>query len=156
MGDKDVGFVGLGIMGKPMARNLIKAGYSLTVYDIMATSVEELATDGAGTASSAKEVAQRTPVVITMVPDSADSEAAILGPDGVLEGASQGSTVIDMSSIAPTPSVARNALRSTSMAPSSFRSGSGTQRYMPVALASFHRPRGTVNGRSRARPECPG
>ena len=91
-------------MGKPMARNLIKAGYSLTVYDIMATSVEELATDGAGTASSAKEVAQRTPVVITMVPDSADSEAAILGPDGVLEGASQGSTVIDMSSIAPASS----------------------------------------------------
>ena len=104
MGDKDVGFVGLGIMGKPMARNLIKAGYSLTVYDIVATSVEELATDGAGAASSAKEVAQRTPVVITMVPDSADSEAAILGPDGVLEGASQGSTVIDMSSIAPASS----------------------------------------------------
>ena len=104
MGDKDVGFVGLGIMGKPMARNLIKAGYSLTVYDIVATSVEELATDGAGAASSAKEVAQRTPVVITMVPDSADSEAAILGPGGVLEGASQGSTVIDMSSIAPASS----------------------------------------------------
>ena len=104
MGDKDVGFVGLGIMGKPMARNLIKAGYSLTIYDIVATSVEELATDGAGAASSAKEVAQRTPVVITMVPDSADSEAAILGPDGVLEGASQGSTVIDMSSIAPASS----------------------------------------------------
>ena len=101
MTDKDVGFVGLGIMGKPMARNLIKAGYSLTVYDIVATSVEELATDGAKAASSAKEVAQQVPLVITMVPDSADSEAAILGPNGVLEGASEGSTVIDMSSIAP-------------------------------------------------------
>ena len=101
MGDKDVGFVGLGIMGRPMARNLIKAGYSLTVYDIVATSVEELATDGAKPASSAREVAEQVPVVITMVPDSADSEAAVLGPGGVLEGSSPGDTVVDMSSIAP-------------------------------------------------------
>ena len=104
MGDKDIGFVGLGIMGRPMARNLIDAGYSVTVYDIVATSVEELATDGASPASSAREVAEKTPVIITMVPDSADSEAAILGPDGVLEGASAGDTVIDMSSIAPATS----------------------------------------------------
>jgi 2-hydroxy-3-oxopropionate reductase len=97
----EVGFVGLGIMGKPMARNLIKAGYSLTVYDIVATSVEELATDGARPASSAKEVAQQAPVTVTMVPDSADSEAAIMGPNGVLEGASRDSTIVDMSSIAP-------------------------------------------------------
>jgi len=101
MAEKDIGFVGLGIMGRPMARNLLKAGYSLTVYDVVATSLEELATDGAKPASSSKEVAQQAPVVITMVPDSADSEAAILGPNGVLEGASRGSTVIDMSSIAP-------------------------------------------------------
>lgn len=101
MDNKDVGFVGLGIMGRPMARNLIKAGYSLTVYDVVGTSVEELVTDGAQAAGSAREVAERTPVVITMVPDSADSEAAILGEGGVLEGASDGSTVIDMSSIAP-------------------------------------------------------
>ena len=99
--EKDIGFIGLGIMGKPMARNLIKAGYSLTVYDVVGTSVEALATDGARVASSSKEVAQQVPVVITMVPDSADSEAAILGPNGVLEGASRGSTIIDMSSIAP-------------------------------------------------------
>ena len=97
----DIGFVGLGIMGKPMVRNLMKAGYSLTVYDIYGPSIEEVATDGATAASSAREVAQKTPVVITMVPDSADSEAAILGPNGVLEGASRGSVVIDMSSIAP-------------------------------------------------------
>jgi len=97
----DIGFVGLGIMGKPMVRNLMKAGYSITVYDIVGSSIEEVATDGARAASSAKEVAQKTPVVITMVPDSADSEAAILGPNGVLEGASRGSVVIDMSSIAP-------------------------------------------------------
>ena len=101
MDDKEVGFIGLGIMGKPMARNLMKAGYALTVYDVVATSVEELATDGARPASSCKEVAQKAALVITMVPDSADSEAAILGPNGVLEGSSPGSTVIDMSSITP-------------------------------------------------------
>ena len=101
MGDKDVGFVGLGIMGKPMARNLMKAGYAVTAYDVVATSLEEVATDGARPASSAREVAEQTSVIITMVPDSADSEAAIMGPGGVLEGSSPGKTVIDMSSIAP-------------------------------------------------------
>jgi 2-hydroxy-3-oxopropionate reductase len=100
----EIGFIGLGIMGKPMARNLMKAGYSLTVYDIVGTAVEEIVTDGAKPASSAKEVAQKAPIVITMVPDSADSEAAILGPGGVLEGARRGSVVIDMSSIAPATS----------------------------------------------------
>lgn len=99
-----IGFVGLGIMGRPMVRNLMKAGYSVTVYDIVGSSIEEAVTDGASPASSAKEVAEMTPVVITMVPDSANSEAAILGPNGVLEGASRGSAVIDMSSIAPATS----------------------------------------------------
>lgn len=97
----EIGLVGLGIMGKPMARNIMKAGYSLIVYDIVGAAVEEIVTDGASAASSAKEVAKSAPVVITMVPDSADSEAAILGPNGVLEGANTGSVVIDMSSIAP-------------------------------------------------------
>ena len=101
MAQGEVGFVGLGIMGRPMVRNLMKAGYSLTVYDIVATSMEEMATDGAKPASSAKEVAEKTSVIITMVTDSADSEAAILGPNGVLEGASKGAVIIDMSSIAP-------------------------------------------------------
>ena len=101
MAGQEIGLIGLGIMGKPMARNLMKAGHSLTVYDVVGSSVEEIATDGASPASSSKEVAQKCPLVITMVPDSADSEAAILGPNGVLEGASRGSTVIDMSSIAP-------------------------------------------------------
>ena len=100
----EVGFVGLGIMGRPMARNLLEAGYSVTVYDIVATSMEEVVTDGGRSASSAKDVAEQAPVVITMVPDSADSEAAILGSGGVLEGASRGSVVIDMSSIAPATS----------------------------------------------------
>ncbi len=101
MAGQHIGFVGLGIMGRPMARNLMKAGHSLTVYDVVGSAVEEIATEGAAAASSSSEVAEACPVVITMVPDSADSEAAILGPDGVLEGAAPGTTVIDMSSIAP-------------------------------------------------------
>lgn len=101
MAGQHIGLVGLGIMGKPMARNLMKAGHSLTVYDVVGSAVEEIATEGAAAASSSSEVARACPVVITMVPDSADSEAAILGPGGVLEGADAGSTVIDMSSIAP-------------------------------------------------------
>ena len=101
---EQIGFIGLGIMGKPMARNLMKAGYEITVYDIVGEAVEELATDGAKTASSCGEVAAVTDTIITMLPDSADSESVILGPGGVLEGARSGSIVIDMSSIAPSVS----------------------------------------------------
>ena len=101
MGDKSVGFVGLGIMGKPMARNLMAAGYSLTVYDVVGSAMEELVTEGAAGASSAREAAEASAVTITMVPDSPQSEAAILGPDGVLEGTPKGNGIIDMSSIAP-------------------------------------------------------
>ena len=101
MSDKNVGFVGLGIMGRPMAKNLIRAGYSLTVYDVVGTAIEEVVNEGAVAVSSAAEVAEASSVTITMVPDSADSEAAILGPGGVLEGTARGSAVIDMSSIAP-------------------------------------------------------
>ena len=101
---EQIGFVGLGIMGKPMARNLMNAGYELTVYDIVGEAVEELATEGARAASSSSEVAANTSKIITMLPDSADSERAILGPGGVLEGAKAGSVVIDMSSIAPSMS----------------------------------------------------
>ena len=96
-----IGFVGLGIMGKPMARNLLKAGYELTVYDIVGEAVEEVVGDGAAAASSSSEVAAATDKIITMLPDSADSEKVILGPGGVLEGAANGKTIIDMSSIAP-------------------------------------------------------
>ena len=96
-----IGFIGLGIMGKPMAKNLLKAGYPLTVYSRQPETREELARDGANKASSSKEVAERTETIITMLPDSEDSERAILGEKGVLEGAREGSTIIDMSSIAP-------------------------------------------------------
>jgi len=98
---RKIGFVGLGIMGKPMARNLLKAGYELTVYDIVGEAVEEVVGDGAVPASSSREVAAATDRIITMLPDSADSEKVILGADGVLEGAAAGKTIIDMSSIAP-------------------------------------------------------
>ncbi len=100
----DIGFIGLGIMGRPMVRNLMNAGNNVTVYDIVGTAVEEMVTEGATPASSSSEVAAGNPLIITMVPDSADSEAAILGPNGVLEGAASGSVVIDMSSIAPASS----------------------------------------------------
>ncbi len=99
-----IGFVGLGIMGKPMARNLMAAGYELTVYDIVGEPVEELATEGASASSSPREATVNNVRTITMLPDSADSERAILGPDGVLEGAAPGSVIIDMSSIAPSMS----------------------------------------------------
>ena len=98
---ENIGFIGLGIMGKPMAKNLLKANYSLTVFDVVGEPVEELVSDGAGGAGSNREVAAISDKIITMLPDSADSEKAILGPDGVLEGARPGSIVIDMSSIAP-------------------------------------------------------
>ena len=104
MASGNIGFVGLGIMGKPMVRNLMKEGYNVTIFDIVGEAVEEMVGEGATPASSAMEVASKNPVVITMVPDSPQSEAAILGPGGVLEGASAGSTVIDMSSIAPASS----------------------------------------------------
>lgn len=96
-----VGFVGLGIMGKPMVKNLLKAGYAVIAYDINPTAVAEVATAGATAAASAKEVALQTEVIITMLPNSPHVKAAILGPNGVAEGVRKGSIVIDMSSIAP-------------------------------------------------------
>jgi 2-hydroxy-3-oxopropionate reductase len=101
---EQIGFVGLGIMGRPMVRNLMKAGYSVTVYDIVSDAVEELASEGATPATSSDEVASKTDTIITMLPDSADSERAILGEGGVLAGAKKGSIIIDMSSIAPSMS----------------------------------------------------
>lgn len=99
-----IGFIGLGIMGKPMAKNLMKAGYSLVVYDMRPEAMEPLVADGAEAARSGKEVAARSDVVITMLPNSPDVKAAILGDNGVAEGARPGTLVIDMSSIDPTVS----------------------------------------------------
>ena len=88
-------------MGKPMARNLLKAGHSLTVYDIVAGPVAELVAAGAGGARSCREASASAEVIVTMLPDGPEVEAAILGANGVLEGAPQGSVVVDMSSISP-------------------------------------------------------
>jgi len=98
---KTIGFVGLGIMGKPMARNLLKAGHKLVVYDLSAAAVEELAAAGAARGASAKDVAARSEIVVTMLPDGPDVEKAILGSGGVLEGARKGALIIDMSSVSP-------------------------------------------------------
>ncbi|MGA2658635.1 MAG: 2-hydroxy-3-oxopropionate reductase [Verrucomicrobiota bacterium] len=96
-----IGFIGLGIMGKPMSRNLLKAGYPLVVHDLNRLAVEELVAAGAEAASSAKEVARKSRLIITMLPNSPEVREVLSGPDGVLEGAAHGSTVIDMSSISP-------------------------------------------------------
>ncbi|OHB75855.1 MAG: 2-hydroxy-3-oxopropionate reductase [Planctomycetes bacterium RBG_16_55_9] len=98
---KKIGFIGLGIMGKPMAMNLLKAGYSLTVYDIVPEKVEDVVAAGAEAAGLSKEVAAKSEIVITMLPNSPDVKAAVLGPNGVLEGAKAGTILVDMSSIAP-------------------------------------------------------
>ena len=96
-----IGFIGLGIMGKPMSKNLLKAGYSLVVRDNNATSEAELVELGATVAKSAKEVAQQVDVVITMVPNSPQVKEVCLGENGIIDGAKPGLIVIDMSSIAP-------------------------------------------------------
>ena len=101
MKDINIGFIGLGIMGKPMAKNLLKAGHQVSVYDNKQTVIDELIKSGASGSSSAKELGSNTDVVITMVQDSANSEAAIISDNGVLQGLKEGTTVIDMSSISP-------------------------------------------------------
>jgi len=96
-----LGFIGLGKMGRPMARNLLRAGFALTVHNRSRAPVEALAREGAAPASSSKEVAEKSDVIITMLPDTPDVEAVILGPGGVIEGARPGSVVMDMSTILP-------------------------------------------------------
>src|SRR5437762_5992833 len=91
-------------MGRPMARNLLKAGHQVTVYDIMPAGMDEVSAAGAEKGASPKDVAARTDIIITMVPDGPEVEQAVLGPNGVLEGAKKGAIVVDMSSINPTVS----------------------------------------------------
>jgi len=99
-----IGFIGLGIMGKPMARNLLKAGHSLIVYDLRPGPLMELREAGATPAASCRDAAGQSEIVITMLPDGRDVEVAILDPDGVLAGARKGALIVDMSSISPTVS----------------------------------------------------
>ena len=98
-----IGFVGLGIMGRPMARNLLAAGFDLTVHSRSRGPVDELADAGASRATTPADVAAASDVTITMLPDTPDVELVIAGPDGVATGATPGSLVIDMSTIDPEP-----------------------------------------------------
>lgn len=96
-----IGFIGLGIMGKPMARNLRTAGFPLVVYSRSRGPVEELVAAGAESVGSPRAVAEHSNVIITMLPDSPDVRQVILGPDGVIEGVRSGQVVVDMSTISP-------------------------------------------------------
>jgi 2-hydroxy-3-oxopropionate reductase len=96
-----VGFIGLRIMGSPMARNLRRAGYPLLVHNRTRAKEDALVSEGASAAGTPREVASHADVVITMLPDSPDVEAVYLGEDGVIAGARRGELLIDMSSIAP-------------------------------------------------------
>jgi 2-hydroxy-3-oxopropionate reductase len=99
-----VGFIGLGIMGKPMAKNVLKAGHELTVFDFNKGAIEELVAAGAKAAENGKEVAQQSDVVITMLPNSPHVKSALFAENGVAEGLSTGKAIIDMSSISPVAS----------------------------------------------------
>jgi 2-hydroxy-3-oxopropionate reductase len=96
-----LGFIGLGIMGKPMAGNLLAAGYPVTVHNRSPGAIDDLAQRGATPAASAEEVASGSDIVITMLPDSPDVEEVVLGPAGVAAGIAPGAIYIDMSTIAP-------------------------------------------------------
>jgi len=100
-----IGFIGLGIMGKPMAKNLIKAGYELIVYDLSGDATKEVASCGANAAPNAKSVAAQSDIIITMLPNSPHVKEVVCGSEGVLEGARPDTIVIDMSSIAPQASI---------------------------------------------------
>ncbi len=96
-----IGFVGLGIMGRPMAKNILNAGYPLCVYNRTASKAKELVEAGATQGSTPKEVAQKSDVVITIVSDTPDVEAVLFGENGVAEGVREGMIVVDMSTISP-------------------------------------------------------
>ena len=96
-----VGFIGLGIMGKPMAKNLIEAGHELVVYNRTPKKAEELAGAGAVVAASPREVAEQSDVVVTMLPDSPQVEEVLVGEEGVFEGVKEGALIVDTSTISP-------------------------------------------------------
>ena len=96
-----LGFIGLGVMGKPMAKNLLMAGYPLVVTDILPEPLAELSACGASPAASAREVAEQSDIIFTMLPNSPQVKTVVCGPNGVLEGARPGTILVDMSSISP-------------------------------------------------------
>ena len=96
-----VGFVGLGIMGRPMLRNLLKAGHTVVAYGRTPAKLDSVVADGAQRGASNADVGARSSIVITMLPDGPEVEEVVLGADGILSGAKPGSLIIDMSSISP-------------------------------------------------------
>jgi 3-hydroxyisobutyrate dehydrogenase len=98
---ENIGFIGLGIMGKPMCLNLLKSGYSVTAYNRTKSKMDEIVRKGAKAADSPGQVADRSDIIITIVTDSPDVEEVILGKEGVIHGVKTGSVVIDMSTISP-------------------------------------------------------
>jgi 4-hydroxybutyrate dehydrogenase / sulfolactaldehyde 3-reductase len=96
-----VGFIGLGVMGGPMAQNILKGGHPLTVYDLSAEAVKRLTDAGAKSAASPREVGAASDVVVTMLPEPQHVEQVVLGPNGLAEGLRAGGVVIDMSTIDP-------------------------------------------------------
>ena len=96
-----IGFIGLGLMGKPMAHHLLSAGFQLTVFNRSRPAIDELVREGAQAASSSKAVAEQSDIVITMLPDGPDVESVVEGPGGLLEGGHEGMLLIDMSTISP-------------------------------------------------------
>ncbi len=101
MSNPTVGFIGLGIMGKPMARHLLKAGFPLFIHNRSRAAVDELSKEGARPAANSREVAQQSEVIITMLPDSPDCELVYAGENGIFAGVKSGTLLIDMSSISP-------------------------------------------------------
>lgn len=102
--EKKIGFIGLGIMGKPMSINLIKGGYQLTVFDINKEAVDSVVKAGARKAESVKEVAEKCNIIFTMLPATQHVKEVVLGANGIIKGAKEGTIVIDMSSITPVDS----------------------------------------------------
>ena len=100
-----IGFIGLGLMGGPMSKHLLGAGYRLMVHDLNRAAVQELLAEGANEAFSPKEVALQSRLIITVLPDSPDVEMVALGPNGLAEGVSEGDIYIDMSTIAPSSAI---------------------------------------------------
>src|SRR5437764_406813 len=96
-----IGFIGLGIMGKPMAKNLLKAGFPLIVHNRSRAKVDELVKEGATAASTSNEAAAAADIIITMLPNSPDVELVALGAEGIKQGAKRGQLLIDMSTINP-------------------------------------------------------
>lgn len=99
-----LGFIGLGIMGKPMSLNLLKEGYEVTVFDINQSAIEEVARHGARAAASPKEVGKHSDVIFTMLPKGEHVKSVLFNENGIIDGAKEGAIIIDMSSISPVQS----------------------------------------------------